>query len=147
VLTTSKLHQSSALLTPLLRSYQNITTQTLSAQTSWENKPYQQLYWRGAVSGGFDPQSEINWRDNHRTRLHLRFAGPSERDAALRKDWNNKDFSGRYTALLPQGKDGYEFKSYSYGLLSGVYTNISLVGKAEGVSSVVSLAWMTLKKR
>ena len=128
MLSDSLLVQNAGFSIPNLQGFQNLTSAIMDSQTAWKDKKDERVYWRGKASGGLS--KDLDWRFSHRYRLHLFIAGPSVRDAHMRASWSSRDTWGRHTPLLPQGKDGFEQKSFSQNQFAKRYMDMTLVGRA-----------------
>jgi len=112
------LGDSSFLATPL-EAYLNISEADIPYLGTWEEKTDNRLFWRGSTTGGFNTQRD--WKESHRMRLHLMVNGPKGGD----RWWDQQTRD----VMISDGQGSYKQVRRWEKALSGAYADVKLSGK------------------
>ncbi|KAL1412895.1 hypothetical protein Q8F55_000644 [Vanrija albida] len=115
----SKLPGDASFLIPPIDGYTNTTHKDIAKLGTWEDKLDPRVHWRGQSTGGYDTQ--IDWRQSHRMRLHHMFNGKQGGD----HDWDESTAN----VFMPDGYGGYEKVVRKLPQLSKAYGDVKLTGK------------------
>lgn len=118
-LVLSKFPADASFQTTPVEGYTNITEAEVPFLGHWDEKTDHRLFWRGSTTGGYNVQRD--WKESHRTRLHLMINGPKGGDTW----WSQQTRE----IMMPDGEGSYQVVRRWERVLSRAYADIKLTGQ------------------